>query len=519
MERILASQEFQKANRLKDFLQFIVEETLAGRSESIKAYTIAIDVFGRPQNFDPVTDTIVRVQAGKLRRALDRYYYAEGNHDPIRIEVPKGSYVPVFQRREPAQNDASANCVDPSARSDGFPLPPRIAVVPFANLTGDPSNEFFVDGLGEELSAELARFSGIEVIAYYSMSRFKGKRHDLQDLGKDLGTMFAITGSIYRASQKFRINVQLSRTDTSEQVWAHRFDRALTADNLFDVQEIIVQRVVAAVADDYAIIPKILAKASRGKRVEDLSVYEAVLRYHHYSVTLTVESFEMARQALENAVRTDLDYALAWAMLGMLYLDAYTFSLGEIDNAVERGTGCAGKATAVDPLCQHAYLTAGYVKLLGRDRNSVLHSARKIVELNPNAAYMVGAAGWFMAVAGEYDQGLPLLDKSMKLNPYYPTWFHFPYYLDHYRNGDYEKALEEAERFGLPDFFWNPLLHAAALGQLGLKKQAHAAYQQLLRLQPDFPEQARFYVSCFVMQDDLIDRMLEGLKKAGLTES
>jgi adenylate cyclase len=516
LEKIVGSPDLQNASRLREFLRFVVNEGLDGRADSLKAYTIGIEVFDRPDNFDPITDTIVRVNAGKLRRALERYYLGPGRQDKILISIPKGRYIPVFQIQEFEQTRGDVNSVQSACEPLDSTKQPTIAVLPFRKVSLEPSREFIINGLGEELTMALSRFSGLGVIAYYSTSGIKAEQYSQDQLCRRLGATFVITGSIYQAADELRLNVELVRTDNSQQVWSKRYDRNFTVDTLFSIKDDIVQNIVATVADDYGIIPKIIAKASRGKTVNELEAYEAVMRYHHYGITLESQAYEEALQALEKTVAIDAEYALAWALLSILYLDAFTFSMVDLDNPLERGMESARKAISIDPFCQHAYFGMCYAQLLQRNEEEIIRNAKKILELNPNAGFLVGTAGWFLAMAGQYDEGFRFIEQSMQLNPFFPSWFHFPYYLNSYLNGNFGDALKTVKKFGLPEFFWNPLMHAAALGQLERITEAQAALQRLISLKPDFPERARFYISCFLIKDKWVDLTLEGLKKAGL---
>ena len=516
LEKIVGSPDFQNASRLREFLRFVVNEGLDGRADNLKAYTIGIEVFDRPDNFDPITDTIVRVNAGKLRRALERYYLGPGRQDKILISIPKGRYIPVFQIQEFKQTRGDVNSVQSACDPLDSTKLPTIAVLPFRKVSLESSREFIINGFGEELTMALSRFNGLRVIAYYSTSGIKPEQCGPDQLCRILSTTFVITGSIYQTADKLRLNVELVRTDNSQQVWSHRYDRNFTVDTLFSIRDDIIQNIVAAVADDYGIIPKIIATASRGKTVDELEAYEAVMRYHHYGITLESQAYEEALQALEKTVAIDAEYALARALLSILYLDAFTFSMVDLDDPLERGMESARKAISIDPFCQHAYFGMCYAQLLQRNEEEIIRNAKKILELNPNAGFLVGTAGWFLAMAGQYDEGFRFIEQSMQLNPFFPSWFHFPYYLNSYLNGNFGDALKTVKKFGLPEFFWNPLMHAAALGQLERITEAQAALQRLISLKPDFPERARFYISCFLIKDKWVDLTLEGLKKAGL---
>ncbi|MDX2498986.1 MAG: adenylate cyclase, partial [Deltaproteobacteria bacterium] len=145
LERILQSDQFKAPGKQRKFLNFVVEETLEGRTDQIKGYTIAVTVYGRNEKFDPQTDPIVRVEAGRLRRALEHYYLTAGKNDPARIKIPKGSYVPTFHAVRAPQSETKMYT---SERDDGSPgMEPSIAVMPFINLTGDREQDYFTDGL------------------------------------------------------------------------------------------------------------------------------------------------------------------------------------------------------------------------------------------------------------------------------------------------------------------------------------------------------------------------------------
>ncbi len=494
-----------------------MEETLGGRGHLLKAYKIATEALDRETSFDPNADPIVRVEVGRLRRALEQYYQ-EKISAPIHITIPKGQYAARFVANDHKPHAPGSNPIstphlafsETPSRLSG----PTLAVLPFVNLGGDKDQEHFADGLAEELSLNLARFQNLSVIAYYSTRRFKGDSIDIREVRQQLGVGFVITGSIRHAAQAIRVTVQPSETRTGTQLWTQPFDRELTASNLFALQDEITSQVVSAIGGEYGVIPRTLWKASRGTRVTELSAYEDILHHHHYLLVPTPESHVVTLAALEHAVQVEPEYALAWALLGVLYGDAHILGIGEVDDALERGWACAKRAIAIDPLCQHAHYAMGYLSLGWRDCAGAMQAAENLIDLNPNEAFMVGMAGLLLSLCGDYERGLAIMQQSFRLNPYYPDWFHFPMFAWHYHQGDYEAAWVEAQRFGMPDWFWGPMVRAAALGQLGRQPEAHDAWQQVLQLKPDFCERVWHYVSGPIMQDDLVVHLIEGLQKA-----
>lgn len=200
LQRILSSPDFANAGRLAALLQYIVTKALAGEAEQIKEYTIGVEAFGKPESFDPRLDTLVRVQASKLRARLEKYYSGQGLEDPIHIEVPRGTYVPVFRRMETRKPVVRKNwrstaawigllaiaalsglAVFHSARKSSMPRrESSIAVLPFLDLSPEKDQEYFCDGMTEELISELARIDGLRVVARTSVFAFKGKPQDVR---------------------------------------------------------------------------------------------------------------------------------------------------------------------------------------------------------------------------------------------------------------------------------------------------------------------------------------------------
>ena len=296
LARILESAKFRASDKQRKFLRFVVNETLEGRSSQLKGYTIAVDVYKRTESFDPQVDPIVRVEAGRLRRALEHYYLTAGKNDPVRIGVPKGGYVPSFQMlkvplSEPETNTSELQEIAPATGTS-------IAVMPLEDLSGDKDQEYFTDGLTEELTSELTRYQDFQVIASQSSMRFKGQSVDPREIGKDLNVRFLVTGSVRRDSNALKVMVQLHDTSTAEQIWGDSYKRDYTAADLIGIQEEISRQVIGVIADQWGLIERRLSRESSKKAPADLNAYDAVLRFYHYETKLTAEAFEQALAAL-----------------------------------------------------------------------------------------------------------------------------------------------------------------------------------------------------------------------------
>lgn len=509
------SKLFKASSRQKKFLRFIVQAALDGRTADFKEYTIAMQVFGRGQNFDSRGDAIVRVEAGRLRRALEHYYLTAGRDDPLTIDLPKGGYVPVFRH-----NDLPVTQPDHFAAQERLgekDSRPSIAVMPVMNLSGDSRQEYIVNGLTEEICIELARYQGLRVIASQSSFRYKKEAADPALAGRELGVRFLLHGAYRRESDHaVRVSFRLLDTESGEQLWAERYSRAFQPDELIAVQEEIAARVVGVLADLYGVINQAMAPESRKKTPGKLETYDAILRFYHYEFVLTTDSFLEALSAMEQAVELEPQHGLAWSMLGHLLIDNFALGFVPMDQPLTRGMECAGRGLALDPESQFAWDTMAMLHFHKNEKELTLKYLEKSVKLNPNAPYLVAVSGWTLCLYGLWEQGLPLLKKGMTLNPFLPSWFYVATWLYHLSGNELEKAYGEAIKFNCPGLFWDPLVRAATLGLMGNQEEAKAAATDLLARNPDFSDQARVLVQHYIKIEEMVDRIIEGLVLAGV---
>ncbi|MDX2345100.1 MAG: hypothetical protein QNL12_15970, partial [Acidimicrobiia bacterium] len=370
---------------MSDFLRFVTERALVGEGKSIKQYLIGVEVYGRGPSFDPKSDPLVRIEAGRLRRALGKYYEGNGRRDPVLVQIPRGTYVPRFIRSA-AQGEGTEPRPEPAGTAPPEALqPPVIAVLPMENL-GEEKHGYLINGIGEELTAELSRCSGIRVVAFCSAARSATISEDTRERASSLGADYALTGTLRKSGERLRINVHLLDVGTGEQLWSERFEEDLLPSRLFDIEDRIVLIVLGRVADAYGVIPRTMGLRAEGRRVSEPSAYEAILRCFHYQLTMAPEAFRDSLRALEHASKVEPSSAIVWAMLSQSYLDAEVFGYQEIPRALEIGIRFAGRAVSLDPGCQFAQHAKAYASLMEHDRPAMAAAAARMVAINPNAA-------------------------------------------------------------------------------------------------------------------------------------
>jgi adenylate cyclase len=516
LERILNSPEFEATEKMRDFLRFVVEETLSGHAGELKAYTIAIKVYGRETDFDASYDPLVRIQAGKLRRALERYYLLKGKEESLRIDIPRGTYVPVFISREAEAPLTATQDKELQTSASFSPVEPSIAVLPFKNLTGDPEKEYFVQGFVEELSIELTHYEDFHIICCHTARNIEEEEHGNKQFLQELGVHFLIEGSVRMDNRQVKISIKLTDTHTGELLWGEHYRRDLTAANLITVQEEIAKETVTFIASEYGIIPQSLSKESGRRKPAELDTYDAILRYYYFQTQQTPETFLATFQALEQAIINDPECGVATAMLASMYGNRYMLDLPRSADTLERAVELANKAVKLDPDNQLVRIIYAWMYFVLNEKDSFFTEIEKALDLNPNPPLRIGASGFYFCLYGEWERGKALLDQAMNQNTSVPGWYYGATTLYFYRLNDYLKAYEEALKYNVPGLFWGPMLRAASLGQLGREVDAQQELLQLKASRPDFENKAGELISRYVKEEELVVHVLEGLQKAGL---
>jgi adenylate cyclase len=399
------------------------------------------------------------------------------------------------------------------------PSRPVIAVLPFDNMSGDPEQDYFVDGLTEEVIAALTRADWLGVISHGSAFKFRSRDVDAREAGRELGAAYVVEGSVRKVSETIRVTVRLLDVESGANLWAETYEKQLTAENIFAVQDKVTHRIVATLADTYGVIARDELDDTSGKRTADLSVYDCLLRHNEYRRVSTAETHIVARDCLELTVERDPDYAEAWARLSHVYVEEYSMGMNarpERYDALERGYEAAQKAAGLDPSNQRAHLSLARAYFFRRDFDAFSIAMDRAIALNPNHADMIGTAGYYLAYAGEWDRGIALIERAIALNPYHPSWYTEAFVDNHYRQGEFEAALRRAHQINLPDNWWTHMVLAACYAQLGRDAEARQAAARMVELHPTIEQDVRAEFEKWYPTSELIEQYIEGLRKAGL---
>jgi adenylate cyclase len=550
LQRILASRCFQQAERASDFLRFVVEQTLAGAGQRLKGYTIGVEVFGRPADFDAQSDALVRVEAGRLRRRLVEYYAGEGSTDPVRIELPRGAYSVEYRfacrdEGEPATVAAVAVHQPSFAwRRIAFGLGallagavgviawqqavlreatrtlavletpqrtewPRIVVVPFENLSADVALDSFAASMTEEI---MLRLDELDLFVIASQASWYGPSKT--NLDTAAGDGYVLTGSVRGAGEHTRITARLIDAETGAQLWTAAYDEPFALDRLPALQERIGRDVVAIAAPYGPIFEAELARArgaADGPKLRDCNA-----TYHEYRRRVTPAGYEETLECLKSVSEREPEAAAAWSGLAMLYVDEYASSFGRTgDEALEAARLATEKALAIDGddfLAQLALTRVQFFDGNPKFRQSI----DATIALRPNGAQAFAQGGFLLVISGESVRGLALAEKARELTKAPVGFYHLTYAASYLRDGRFDDALAAALKIDSANWVFAQAVLAAAAAHSGRHDIALDAAARIRELYPQFELDALKNFTRWHFDAAFYDALASGLRAAGL---
>ncbi|RDJ27255.1 adenylate cyclase [Bosea caraganae] len=563
LDRILSSQEFSLPERGRKFLQYIVDETLAGGADRIKGYSIALNVFGRAVSFDAQSDPVVRIEAGRLRRALERYYLVAGQCDPIRIDIPKGGYVPVFTRVavlpavEIEPHDAQAQqpipaLADAGARHSGWrprlmfglavivlvpwmylaasflwpsaannaaspsaPEKPKLLVLPFRDTSETAEGKVYAAGFADEIINQLSAFKELTVLGHET-SRSLGTELDIGRIRDEMGVGYVIQGSVRISGAQSRVTARAIETKTQAVLWSHTFGDDFATRDLINVQDEIARQVARAVAQPYGIVFQADLPSTQRRVPDDLEAYLCTLRFYGYRAELSVAQHATVRACLERATARWPHFATAWAMLSHVYLDEDRFGFNtQPETGVTRSLDAARKAVSLEPDNIRALQSLMLALFFDRRAKEALSVGERAILLNPNDAELRGEFGSRVAMAGDWKRGSELIEVALALNPGNSDYYRAVLALSAYMQKDFDRAAREIRQANLRNLPLFYVVAAIIYAESGLVSEAAQARDEFIRLRPTFFEHVDVELAKRNYRPEDQAVLIEGSRKAG----
>ncbi len=560
VERITGTDAFRRSARQTRFLKFLISESLAGRGDKIKGYAIGMEVFDKGKDFNPDEDTIVRVYAGRLRRMLEIYYLTTGKNDPVVIEVPKGSYMPVFRladnhrpikkpfwRRplplffiavfaalagfsayvtwsffygagEVVEKEVSNATVRLAKQ---IPEGASIAVLPFTNSSRGEKNESFTRGLATQIIINLTRFKDLFVLGPDTTLNNPAIAPNIIDAGKTLRVQYVLSGNVVETPEKILVTARLLETANGRVVWSKAFKRIKSASNLFDIQFRISSLVASTLGQPYGIINRLERRHRMGSDNISMSAYSCYLRSFDYAQNENARTHLEIRNCLEQAVIDAPGFAPAWAALSWMYVNehrqGYNLRIGD-KPALDRALEAARKAVELDPDDAVAHQRLADTLITRGDKQLAYNEIMHAMELNPNSADIIADVGWILKTRSKWAEAYWLTRKAIRLNPGHPPWYLETVFLYYYKNLDCKNTRPVASsHFRLTSESLLPHVYKILVGAMcGTEDEIMNSVNLLNTGYPDFLYRPRKTLITLATPEELVDTIIADLEGVGV---
>ena len=430
---MLASRTFASAERQARFLKHVVEQTLEGHADSLKETNVGVDVFGRKPGYDPRLDGVVRTEAIKLRVRLKEYYGAEGVRDPIRIDLPKGGYVPSFAEatRPVSERTISGRWIVlailvitaiavtiAAVMLFGHPRgniapPPSIAVLPFVDMSATQDQEYLCDGMTEEIIDELGRIPDFQVVARSSVFALKGREQDVREIGQRLNVRSVLEGSVQRSGSRVRVTAQLINAADGFHLWSQTYDREMK--DIFALEDEISRAIVGTLEIKLA---QPLPQAPQA----DLEAFNLYLQGRYWHFKWQPDEVRHSITFFEQAIQKDPRYALAYAGLA----DSYAwlgFFRERPTEVMPKARAAADRAIELDPKLDSAYIARAEVEsLYDYDWDAAQSDFKRVATINPSCTNaMFPEALTYLAPLGRTKKAIEEMKRAQNFDPLNPV--------------------------------------------------------------------------------------------------
>jgi serine/threonine-protein kinase len=405
LDRILQSAMFKNSERLQRFLKFAVECVLDGTADQLKESVLGREVFNRGSEFDPRTDSIVRVEAQRLRRRLQEYYETEGRDDPVAIKFQPGSYAPTFAHTVEQQG--------PGGKPGSRPLNPQtVAVLPLHNQSADPEQDYFCEGITDDIIYALSRIPGLNVIGHASVFALKDAAQDVRDVGAKLGAGTVVGGTVRKAGNRLKIFTEMLDAMTGEVRWAQTYERSIN--DVFVVEAEIAEAVARVLQ------MKLAPPVSRGlvRSAPNMDAYLLYLRGRYAWNRMSADGYRTAAKILERATSLYPSYASAYVGLADAYARLALWGLARPREVFPKALRSAQQALRLDPSLPQAYSSLGAATAFYERRwEEGLGYARMASELEPSYSFGHHVYGCCLLARGAVDQARECFERAVDLDP------------------------------------------------------------------------------------------------------
>ena len=510
VDRITQSRVFKTSSQMQNFLRYVVKKKLANTTASLKQYTIAVEALGQPEDFDPETNPLVRIEAGRLRKKLYHYYAHEGKRDACVFTIPVGSYAPVFEKNKNVEVEQ-----DVAGRLQS--MGPRLLVSCFTDKSRDDTSHKLLSFFTDNIANTASQFLFIRLVSVIPHADKDISRSVIADYVREGKTDYVLTVHIHQLENtQYQLVCALMEATDNEVLWSKTYP--VDQQQISSQQDQICNHISTSLMDlQQGVIH--LHWARRWLQTDWSKIderHKAIIFYRHYADNFDKESFAVAVDACQQLLKENPDDVVALVIYCEYCRREYVYAHGVIADPLATGLKCGQKAVQLKPDSHEAQYVLGQIWFHLGNHKLCKIAFEKSRRLSHHHSLVTFGTGFHLYLMEEWEAGMQLVKQAMQSNCAYPDWFHMMPFLDHYRQGEYEQALTHAQQIVSPGAFWGPLARAISYAQLGQDAEAKKEIDLLLQQSPDFGKKGAVILWRYLDSDVLYDTICSGLERAGL---
>ena len=509
LARLCQSEEFAESSRAIEFLHFIIEDALAGRADRLSQRVIANELYGRGSEFDPSTDPIVRMQASRVRRALEHYYLTAGKQDAIVISLQKGSYAPTI-----VTNAAEDTGIQRQRLEQ-----PLLLVAPLDCDTAIDPIVHIAEGLASELAVTLDRFRHFRIMLLpekpeSNLSIAENLRRTCQ-----AANCYIINGTVSRRNGSVYIRIRLEDLSSGVMCWSHEGSINITGDKDAFLDS-FVKFTASSIAEEQGVVAQQHFSRLEMSLPENANTYEALLHIYYAERSGTLEQYEKAILALRNAIDDSPYDGRLWSGLARICTLNYALELlPELQVPIEEIVEYAHKGLQLGAADQDAWCILAFVEIIAGNLSAGREAVLTALSKNPDSLFFRDAIGYLMILQGDWEQGAIISRDAIRSNPYVRDITFSGLWLEAFNREDYENAYSWAQHYTNKNIFWAHIMDASALAGMGDIERAKHSVEYLLMTRPDFRTSGHRLIRHFVKFEPLARRIEQSLELSGFSFS
>ena len=510
LARLCQSEDFAKCTRSVEFLHFVVKDALAGRAERLSQRVLAKELYGRGSDFDPSTDPIVRMQAGRVRRGLEHYYLTTGKRDSIVITLQKGTYAPTIETNP--YTDAAL----PGLRLEQ----PLLMVAPFNYISTGDSIEHITEGLATELAVTLDRFRHYRVMLLPDKPRSDTFIAENLQRAHQTANCYIINGTVSQRSDSIHILIRLEDASTGILCWSHESDSIDKTGNMDAFLDGFVKYTASAIAEEQGVIAQQGFPKLDMVSADNANTYEALLHLYYAERSGSLEQYQKAIQALRQALNDSPNEGRLWSGLARVCTLNYSLELlPELFVPIEEIVEYAHKGVHLGTADQDAWCILAFAETIAGNLKGGREAVLTALAKNPDSLFFRDVIGYLLILQGDWEQGATLSRDAARSNPYVRDITFSGLWLEAFQREDFVEAYAWSQRYTNKKLFWAHIMDLTALAGMGELEMARYSAENLLMTRPDFMTIGHRLIRHFVKFEPLARRIEQSLELSGISIS